>query len=445
MSIQAESQCDCKCLQVYKPPLQGNTVGTNKPHVESLPCSKLPTLAKSPDSHPLTIIFAYADSVRGCTQCKALFSDIFYIPEMWWTTWARRSNGYFGCEEIGDEQNRLKAYTTWCRFLVKDTKQNDATNEIDYRWFKWNIFTCWMASSNKTYLIAFDPTEPVKDGLLRTKVSSQHLRDTCKDPYWVYVQLLEQVVALQDVAVWGIRGLVRTREKNRPALSAPNPDYQRDHDIARHAIHVSETAELAITTSAHIVGAHADFVQQYLCQPLGEQHQVHRHNHIYKQFRFLEHMMHSLKARSNSNRDRLLNEIQLAYNLVSQYDSQTSVAIGRATQYDSFSMRTIAFLTLAFLPATFISALFSMSFFDFDPDMGWSVSANIWIYFAIAVPVTAITVSAWFFWQRLFPVDMVTPIQVPEHRGMIPAVGPRGTLTATWRVKDGHQTDTFPV
>ena len=225
------------------------------------------------------------------------------------------------------------------------------------------------------------------------------------------------MIALQDVAVWGIRELVRTREKNRPVLTAPNPDYQRDHDIARHAIHVSETAELAVTTSDHILAMHADFVQRQLAKPAGSESEVCAHHRVDKKLWFLEHTMHSLKARSASNRDRLLNEIQLAYNVVSQYDSQTSVAIGRATQYDSFSMRTIAFLTLAFLPATFISALFSMSFFNFDPEGGgWSVSGKIWLYFVIAGPVTCITVLVWFYWQKLLPPDLVTPIQL-QHRG----------------------------
>jgi hypothetical protein len=154
-------------------------------------------------------------------------------------------------------------------------------------------------------------------------------------------------------------------------------------------------------------------------------------------------MLHSLKARSSSNRERLFNEIQLAYNVVSQYDSQTSVAIGRATQYDSFSMRTVAFLTLAFLPATFISALFSMSFFNFDQDTGWSVSGKIWLYFAIAGPVTLITILVWFFWQKLLPPDLVTPVKL-HHRGMPPPppVNPRGT---TWRLKVEDVKNMFPV
>ncbi|KAK3349589.1 hypothetical protein B0T25DRAFT_570211 [Lasiosphaeria hispida] len=52
------------------------------------------------------------------------------------------------------------------------------------------------------------------------------------------------------------------------------------------------------------------------------------------------------------------------------HDSQASVALGRAAQYHSCSIRTVTFLTLTFLPVTFISALFSMSFFTYEPEVG---------------------------------------------------------------------------
>ena len=103
--------------------------------------------------------------------------------------------------------------------------------------------------------------------------------------------------------------------------------------------------------------------------------------------------MYNLNLRSTPTRDRLLNEIQLAFNVVSQFDLHTSVAIGGAAQCDSYSTRSIAFSTLTFLPATFVSALFGMSFFNYDPDLGWTVSGKIWVYFAIAGPVTVIAMA----------------------------------------------------
>lgn len=157
--------------------------------------------------------------------------------------------------------------------------------------------------------------------------------------------------------------------------------------------------------------------------------------------------MHSLRARSISNKDRLLNEVQLAFNVVSQYDSYTSVAIGRATQYDSYSMRTVAFLTLAFLPATFISALFSMSFFNFDQETGWHVAGEVWLYFATAGPFTLVTVLIWFFWQRLLPPNLVAPVRLcPRGSGGVGDMR-RGdaTLGSGLVSKMDYGVDRFPV
>ena len=248
-----------------------------------------------------------------------------------------------------------------------------------------------------------------------------------ENPYWVHVPILEQVVDRQDAAVWQIRGLVRTREQKRPDPAAPNPDYERDHDIARHAIHVSETAELSTKTVDHVISMHKDFGKRHLPEPKAGD--ISSYHQIDKQLWFFEHMLHSLNARSASNKDRLVNEIQLAFNVVSQYDSKVSVLISQATQDDSFAMRTVAFLTLAFLPATFISAVFGMSFFDLDDDMNWRVSAKIWMYFAIAGPVTIVAVSVWLFWQKLIPKDRVSHAEfkafrrVDTERGSIRGLG----------------------
>lgn len=96
---------------------------------------------------------------------------------------------------------------------------------------------------------------------------------------------------------------------------------------------------------------------------------------------FYDHMMDSLRSRSASNNERLLNETNLAFNTVAQYDSRIGVEIGRAAQTDGSAMKTIAILTITFFPATFISAVFSMSFFNYNPESSeWTVSEKFWVY-----------------------------------------------------------------
>jgi Mg2+ and Co2+ transporter CorA len=79
-----------------------------------------------------------------------------------------------------------------------------------------------------------------------------------------------------------------------------------------------------------------------------------------------------------------------------------SIRIAEETQRDSRTMRGIAWVTIAFLPATFVSSFFGMNFFNgiagnvpFD-----EASRNVWLFFVVAVPVSAIVLSTFYFWDR---------------------------------------------
>ena len=230
------------------------------------------------------------------------------------------------------------------------------------------------------------------------------MRDTT-DPYWIHALFVEELVRLQDEAVWGVRNLVRKIEVNRTTSTAPNPDYPALHDISRHAIHVSETLDTSIRTIDLMIAEHDQFLaEREDANPTSKK----TGRTIQKRISFYHLMLSSLQSRSLSNKKRLLNEIQLAYNVVAQYDSRISVEIGRAAHTDSAAMKTIAFLTLTFFPATFISAIFSMSFFNYNLQSDeWTVSKKFWIYWVVAIPTTCITVIMWSYWHKLFPMKRI--------------------------------------
>jgi len=246
----------------------------------------------------------------------------------------------------------------------------------------------------------FDPRSKVKERVLSSLRESSDASDST-EPYWMHSLFTEEIVRLQDESVWGIRNLVRQTEVERTTSKAPNPNYLRLHDNARHAIHVSETLELAVRTVESIMEQHEDLVIKRTT--VGGKSQIEQRK-IRNRMKFYHHMLRSLRSRSTSNKERLLNEIQLAFNTVAQYDSRISVDIGQAAQKDSSAMKTIAFLTMTFFPATFISAIFSTSFFDFNPDTDeWSISSMFWVYWAVTIPITSITAGLWLFWYRFFP------------------------------------------
>lgn len=307
--------------------------------------------------------------------------------------------------------------------MVKQTFQNIPSGQKDYLWYKFNVFTRWIPSTNNSIVVVFDPRPAVKDRLPSPLLDSLDTTDL-SDPYWIHTAFAEEVIRLQDEAVWGIRNLVRQTETERGSSRAPNPNYPRLHDIARHAIHVSETLELSIKTFECMMEQHNEFITNRTA--LDEQTK-NTQKKIQKQMKFYHHMVGSLRSRSISNKQRLLNEIQLAFNTVAQYDSRISVDIGHAAQNDSAAMKTIAFLTMTFFPATFISAIFSMSFFNYNPDTDeWSVSTKFWVYWAVAIPITAITASLWSFWHKFFP-----PKRIGEE-----GLQPRGAHLAKMEMKE---------
>ncbi|KAL4961964.1 uncharacterized protein BDV14DRAFT_179345 [Aspergillus stella-maris] len=59
----------------------------------------------------------------------------------------------------------------------------------------------------------------------------------------------------------------------------------------------------------------------------------------------------------------------------------------------------VGFLSIVFLPGTFVSGFFSMTFFDTEKrGVWWHDTPNVWLYFAITVPLTVTGLVT--FWLR---------------------------------------------
>ncbi|KAI0455726.1 hypothetical protein F5B21DRAFT_179893 [Xylaria acuta] len=327
----------------------------------------------------ICVIFASANEIRKCASCRAYFIDEFRMPKPWWSDSSRKSNGYFGC--------RVTPYhiDTWAYFEIKQLEEG-----AKYRWYKLNIFIRWNRSTHRTVVLAFD-TPPVIASRFMELLATPDI-DSLRCPFWFYPHLLSEVARIQESAVWAIRDQVRAVEKKIMPKGRPDPDYRHLHDVARHAIHVSETLDVATQTIKRMLTRHGDLMR-LLDDEDGSQE-------IYSELQFYESFISSLRCRSASNEKRMLNEIQLAFNTVAQHDASTSVKIGLATQSDSVTMKSIAFVTLTFLPPTFVSAIFSMSFFDYSADSGWAISDKFWLYWAFAVPTTILTAVAWHFLRQ---------------------------------------------
>ncbi|KAJ5664706.1 hypothetical protein N7462_011519 [Penicillium macrosclerotiorum] len=318
------------------------------------------------------------------------------MPQFWWSDNVRKSNGYFGCEATREGE---KVTDSWVFFESKQLHE-----DMEYDWSKINVFSRWLCSTKQTGILLFDRKEDTRSPLVNKDPPSALL----SDPFWVYPYLLEEVAALEERSVWSIRDKVRAIEKSDEGRKSPErkpqPDYRTLHNIARHAIHVTETLDVAIQTMDHILKHHGIHASASHTSLLGSKTDPQVRQEVHSRLSFFQSFLGSLKHRSVSNEKRLQNEIQLAFNTVAQHDAAVTVKISSAMMSDSAALKTLAFVTFVFLPPTFICAVFSMSFFNYS-DSGWRVSSKIWIYWAFAVPTTIISAFVWGYWHKVSPMD----------------------------------------
>ncbi|KAK4160818.1 hypothetical protein QBC43DRAFT_324689 [Cladorrhinum sp. PSN259] len=97
--------------------------------------------------------------------------------------------------------------------------------------------------------------------------------------------------------------------------------------------------------------------------------------------------------------------MQTGFNQIARQDSVTNTSISQAnttialeTKRESAQMRSIALLTMVYLPISCVASIFSTSLFDWNPNHGEPiVSEKLWILFALAIPLTALTLGIWHF------------------------------------------------
>ena len=185
------------------------------------------------------------------------------------------------------------------------------------------------------------------------------------------------------------------------------------HDLARHAIHSTETVRVAISSISALMAKSKD---------LNKHKSLHTSRNTTQDLESLLGFVGNLEGRSVALQSRLQNEINLVWHLllsqitrwliiqlvnqIAQQQTQSTIEISNAARKDSAVMKTIALVTLTLLPATFVSALFSTSFFNFTPANDdkperWVVSKYFWVYWAIAIPLTVLITGIWVLWHRL--------------------------------------------
>ncbi|KAJ5249086.1 hypothetical protein N7468_000537 [Penicillium chermesinum] len=380
-----------------------------------------------PSSTQVFVITVDAKKVWACQETRQVIQHALRLPDICWANYLANANGYFGCDAT-DTEGEIDGFNTWAFFEVKHLLDKAGPNGKDYRWFKIGIFSRWLPSTHQTGILLLSSDEHMSS--FSFKPSPGNLID----PFWLYPCILGDIARLQETAIWNIRNEVRKIETKRQLSGeSPQPHYERLHEIARHAIHVSESIDVTVRNLQEIVSQHQMYTSQWNMHPdrfvppslreAPENREMQKSLIIYRSLNrrlqfFLSHI-ESIGHRAKANEKRLQNEIQLAFNLISQRDTAATVQIGEAAQRDSATMKTLSFITLIFLPPTFISTIFGMQFFNYDSTEGFVLTSDFWIYWAIAIPITMLTGLVWLFWSKIFPHDSRTTferIRHPRHR-----------------------------
>jgi hypothetical protein len=99
-------------------------------------------------------------------------------------------------------------------------------------------------------------------------------------------------------------------------------------------------------------------------------------------------------------------------------------------------MKTLAFLTTLFLPGTFVATIFSTGMFDWkkgsdQSDDGRVVSELFWVYWAFAIPLTALVGVGWRLWwswaKKHFDRDIDAAVEAADGGEEVPSVRPQVT------------------
>ncbi|KJK77484.1 hypothetical protein H634G_07223 [Metarhizium anisopliae BRIP 53293] len=113
----------------------------------------------------------------------------------------------------------------------------------------------------------------------------------------------------------------------------------------------------------------------------------------------LENYIHTTLERLKVQREAL-------YNIMSQREARLNLEIAgeqrriaHASKRDSTAMKTISLMGTLFLPGTYLASVFSMTFFNFQ-ESAHPVSMDLWIYFAVTIPITAAIVAIWVWFDR---------------------------------------------
>ncbi|KAI4611678.1 hypothetical protein J4E83_007928 [Alternaria metachromatica] len=103
-----------------------------------------------------------------------------------------------------------------------------------------------------------------------------------------------------------------------------------------------------------------------------------------------------MNKRAQSTTQSMLDTLNLS-------QSKNTFDMGRSAREDSVAIRAITLVTSFYLPFSFVATMFGMNLVDFDSESrNLVLSKQLWLYFVISVPLTALTLACWKWRMRMY-------------------------------------------
>ncbi|KAE8164566.1 hypothetical protein BDV40DRAFT_298367 [Aspergillus tamarii] len=236
----------------------------------------------------------------------------------------------------------------------------------------------------------------------------KRLQQYCAGPLTQQVMVIEEHLGVTTV---GRRNQVprfraptnrRLRSKDADVLNLGIPVDRAQTHFLTVSINSKLTSILFTRRSPKWSYEASQFLLNIINESSGEWRGQHSH---YNQMReLIEHNIYLAKSIEDHVlclQARMELQLNVLYSFVAQSDNRLNARLAASTGRDSTSMKILAFITTIFLPGTFIATLFSMNMFDWESgpsDGNSTVSPQFWIYWATAVPLTAVTLGGWALW-----------------------------------------------
>ncbi|KAE8378068.1 hypothetical protein BDV26DRAFT_262210 [Aspergillus bertholletiae] len=332
------------------------------------------------------------------------------FPSTFWPVVSKNLNGAFGCDYHRDANGEMLKHDSWSCFKVKRIWKMPSSFMVYDHWTQLAVFVRHDFATATQFIMFLNCPDQIKSQL---RASLPSIRRS--DPYAWHAVFAYALRDVYDQAIWDLRGVVWEVEAYQKQLGSFQPQFTLLHDMARHISHNKEILDVAADTLDSIV---------YEQSALDEQHprpadRVPWHvKDVHQQLYLTLKGIRATKLRCISLNERLQNEINLAFNIVSQRNSETSMQMAKSAMVDNTMMKTVAIVSLVYLPGTFVSGIFGMNFFNFDTTesgvMQWSLSDNFWLYWLVTIPLTLTTMAVWLLW---FNRDVLTRILCGRTNG----------------------------